>query len=69
MKPIDIHYVDALFPLPDAAVSVSAMTTAARILPMAVRHAMPVCAMPTSAMPARALDRCRRCRPGSDCRP
>lgn len=73
MQSIDIHYVDVVFRPVHPAVSVSAMTTEARILTLAAtRQEMPVRATPPSAMPARATDRCQphcRCRPRRRCRP
>lgn len=58
MHPIDIHYMDMVFRPFGAAVTVFAMTKAARISLVTPRHEMPMCAMPTCA-----CDRCRSCQP------
>lgn len=58
MHSIDIHYMDMVFRPSEAAVTVFAMTKAARISLVTTRHEMPMCAMPTCA-----CDRCRSCQP------
>jgi hypothetical protein len=56
MHSIDIHYVDGPFRASPPAVNVIAMTKAARIFLVTIRHEMPMCAMPTCA-----CDCCRSC--------
>jgi len=56
MRPIDIHYMDMVFRPSGAAVTVFAMTKAARTDLVTTRHETRMCALPTCA-----CDRCRSC--------